>query len=446
MAVGATADGDAARGRPLLERKLWIPQMSWGGAMAFAAAFRSLAIDAQICPDGDAETLELGSSHTSGEECLPARVTLGGFLKAMRMPGFIPGETALFMPTADGPCRFGQYAPYIRKVLRDLGLGDVLVFSPSSRDGYREIGAHAQALMRNAFRGLVCADLLRKMLHRVRPYEVHRGDADEVHARAIRTVAGVLECRGIALGTRLRQLEDALRVARDEFRRLSVRFTERPLIGVVGEIACRLTPFMNDDVIRNIEERGGECTLAHIVEWVSYTNCEHQTRLRQQGRRFSKAMLAAKVASYIQHRDEHRLSRIFASELRGYEEPSVETVLRYAEPYLPSAGSLGEMTLSVGKSVFHYRQGCDGVVDIAPFSCMNGIVTEAVYPRVSADCDDMPIRNLFFDGTGTSLGHTLDVFMELTRSYQARKKVERAHARGQIEFAASAARNARSAS
>jgi predicted nucleotide-binding protein (sugar kinase/HSP70/actin superfamily) len=85
------------------------------------------------------------------------------------------------------------------------------------------------------------------------------------------------------------------------------------------------------------------------------------------------------------------------------------------------------MTLSVGKSVFHYHQGCDGVVDIAPFGCMNGIVTEAVYPRVSADCDDMPIRNFFFDGTGTSLGHALDVFMELARSYQARKKVKRAN-------------------
>ena len=435
MEVGATADAGAARGRPLLERKLWIPQMSWGGAMAFAAAFRSLAIDAEICPDGDAETLELGSSHTSGEECLPARVTLGAFLKIARTPGFVPGEAAFFMPTADGPCRFGQYAPYIRKVLRDFGLGDVLVFSPSSRDGYRDIGAQAHALMRNAFRGLVCADLLRKMLHRVRPYEVHRGDADEVHAQAIRAVAGVLERRGVPRPRRLRQLEEALRAARDEFRRLSVRYTARPLIGVVGEIACRLTPFMNDDVIRNIEERGGECALAHNVEWVSYTNSEHQNRLRQQGRAFSKPMLAAKVASWIQHRDENRLSRVFASELRGYEEPSLRTILRYAEPYLPPAGSLGEMTLSVGKSVFHYHQGCAGVVDIAPFGCMNGIVTEAVYPRVSADCGDMPIRNLFFDGTGTSLGHTLDVFMELARSYQARKKVERAYPAGHREHA-----------
>jgi predicted nucleotide-binding protein (sugar kinase/HSP70/actin superfamily) len=412
-------------GRPLSERKLWIPQMSWGGAMAFAAAFRSVSIDADPCPDGDARTLELGSCHTSGEECLPARTTLGNFLKIVEQPGFVPDRTALFMPTADGPCRFGQYAPYIRKVFRSLHLDEVLVFSPSSRDGYQGIGAQAQALMRTAYRGLVCADVLRKMLHKTRPYEVLSGDTDRVHARAIRAVAGVLERPGVGAEARMRQLQAVLRVARDELRAVSVRRNPRPLIGVVGEIACRLTPSMNDDVIREIEARGGECALAHIVEWVFYTNTEHQRRLRRQGRRFSKAMLAAKISNAVQHRDEHRLLRIFAADLRGYEEPRVETILRYSEPYLPASGALGEMTLSVGKAVFHYHQGCDGVVDVSPFGCMNGIVTEAIYPRVSADCDDMPIRNFFFDGTRSSLGHGLGVFMELARSYRARRKVKR---------------------
>ncbi|MGA2263632.1 MAG: hypothetical protein ABSH28_19625 [Acidobacteriota bacterium] len=94
----------------------------------------------------------------------------------------------------------------------------------------------------------------------------------------------------------------------------------------------------------------------------------------------------------------------------------------YSDPYLPHEGSLGEMTLSVGKAVFHYHQGCDGVVDISPFTCMNGIVTEAIYPKVSADHDDIPIRNFFFDGTQTDLDRDVGIFMELARTYQARKK------------------------
>jgi hypothetical protein len=53
---------------------------------------------------------------------------------------------------------------------------------------------------------------------------------------------------------------------------------------------------------------------------------------------------------------------------------------------------------------------------------MNGIVTEAVYPTISADLDHIPIRNFFFDGTQTDLDRDVGIFMELACTYQARKK------------------------
>ena len=45
--------------------------------------------------------------------------------------------------------------------------------------------------------------------------------------------------------------------------------------------------------------------------------------------------------------------------------------------HLPATGALGEMTLSVGKAVYLYEKGADGVIDISPFTCMNGITSEA---------------------------------------------------------------------
>jgi predicted nucleotide-binding protein (sugar kinase/HSP70/actin superfamily) len=422
--MGFDRAGDAGeRRQSITGRKLWVPQMSYGGAVAFAAAFRSVGIDAHVCPDSDSRTLELGGKYTSGEECLPARVTLGNFLKIIEHPDFVPEKTALFMPTADGPCRFGQYAPYLRKVMRDIGLEDVMVFSPTSRDGYQDMGEHVNELMRNALRGLIAADALRKMLHKTRPYEINRGDTNTVHLQAIRGVERVMERQGLPTEQRMKLLVSALTEAREEFRKIPVRnMRSCPLIGVVGEIFCRLTSFTNDFLIRKIEEFGGECALAHIVEWVWYTNLEQRKRLRQSGRTFSTAMLAVNIKNHIQHKDEHRLYKVFEEDFRGYEEPRVQEIFKHSEPYLPHDGALGEMTLSVGKAVFHYYQGCDGVVDISPFTCMNGIVTEAVYPKISADHDDIPIRNFFFDGTQTDLDRDVGIFMELARTYQARKK------------------------
>jgi predicted nucleotide-binding protein (sugar kinase/HSP70/actin superfamily) len=422
------SDRERWRQPGLKGRKLYVPEMSHSGATVFAAAFRSVGIDAEVCPISDARTLELGGRHTSGEECLPARVTLGNFLKIVERPDFDASKTAFFMPSADGPCRFGQYAPYIRKVLRDLGLGDVPVFSPSSRDGYGSMAEQKNELMRNALRALASADALRKMLHRVRPYETSRGDADRVFARGIRSVERVIERRGVPTEKRMQELVEALWRAREEFRAVPASYDrKRPLVGVVGEIFCRLTPFTNDYTIRKLEEYGAECTLAHIVEWVWYTNLEEQKRLRHRGERFSRSMLVAKIKNHIQHKDEHRIYGVFHDDFHGYEDPPMHDLLEYSKPYLPHTGSLGEMTLSVGKAVFHYHQGCDGVVDISPFTCMNGIVTEAVYPKVSADLNHMPIRNFFFDGTQTDLDRDVSIFVELAHAYQARKKTRRVY-------------------
>ncbi len=419
----------AGQRRPVLEgRTLYIPQMSHSGAVVFAAAFRSVGINSQVCPDSDSHSMELGRRHTSGEECLPACVTLGAFLKITEQPGFDPAGAAFFMPGSDGPCRFGQYAPYIRKVLRDLGLDQIPVFSPSSKDGYGGMAEQKNELMRNALRALASSDALRKMLHRTRPYEKNKGDADAVFERAIRSVERVIERQGVPAERRMEELLAALAVAREEFRAVPADYTrKRPLVGVVGEIFCRLTPFTNDQTIRKLEEYGAECTLAHIVEWVWYTNVEHEKNLRQAGKRFSTAMLGAKIKDYIQHKDEHRIHHVFHEDFHGYEDPPIEKVLEHSQPYLPWTGALGEMTLSVGKAIFHYHQGCDGVVDISPFTCMNGIVTEAVYPRVSADHDHMPIRNFFFDGTAKDLDGDVAIFVELARAYQARKKTRRVY-------------------
>jgi predicted nucleotide-binding protein (sugar kinase/HSP70/actin superfamily) len=134
-------------------------------------------------------------------------------------------------------------------------------------------------------------------------------------------------------------------------------------------------------------------------------------------------MLAATAKNAIQRRDERKLLEPFAEEFVGYEEPhDIEhDVLKAAEPYLPPRGALGEMVLSIGKSVYLYRKGADGIIDISPFSCMNGIVSEAVYHAVSHDHEDIPIRNFYFDATSSNMERDLDIFMELAEAYRRRK-------------------------
>ncbi len=154
--------------------------MDYHAARMFAAAFRSIGVDAVPSPGSDPETLLLGKRYTSGEECYPEIVTFGDFMKVTRMDDFKPENTAFFMPTAPGPCRFGQYAQFQRMVLGELGLDNVLIISPTSATGYEELREHAAEFIRTGWRGLISADILRKMLLKTRPYENEKGETDRV--------------------------------------------------------------------------------------------------------------------------------------------------------------------------------------------------------------------------------------------------------------------------
>jgi predicted nucleotide-binding protein (sugar kinase/HSP70/actin superfamily) len=116
------------------------------GTEAVAAAFRSVGIAATALPSPDRRTLELGSRHLTGDECLPAKVTLGDFLKVTEAPDFDPARVAFFMPATEGPCRFGQYGPSIRNALRDAGFPDALLVSPTTGNGYDTRGISGSAL------------------------------------------------------------------------------------------------------------------------------------------------------------------------------------------------------------------------------------------------------------------------------------------------------------
>jgi predicted nucleotide-binding protein (sugar kinase/HSP70/actin superfamily) len=417
----ATQSGD------LQNRHLYMPRMTDCGTEAVAAAFRSCGIAATVLPPPDARTLELGARYLSGDECLPAKITLGDFLKVAEAPGFDPTRTAFLMPTTEGPCRFGQYGPAIGKAFRDMGYAGVVVSSPTTGDGYAGIGGAGPGLRRTAWRALVASDILRKLLLKTRPYERTSGDADRAYAVSLRELCMALETPERSAKAHLARIVATLIGIRDRFRTLPARYERgRPLIGIQGEIFCRLEEFSNGRLVRRLEACGAEAWQSDVSGWVWYCNVYQEEDLRHSGRGFSRAMVGAKVRDGVQHADETALRAPFAEDFRGYEEPEhVRDVLRAGARYLPERGAAGEMVLSAGMVDFFSRQGADGIIDISPFSCMNGIVSESLYPRQSAEHAGLPIKNFYFDGTSWDLTADLEIFLELAQAYQRTKRHSR---------------------
>ncbi len=404
----------------LKNRTLYIPQMSLEGAACMAAAFRSIGVNARTAPDADETGFNLAKKWLSGDECLPEAVTLGSLLQITALPDYDPARTAIMLPTSNGPCRFGHYLPLARKVFKLRGEADVLLFAPSSTDGYRDIGEHAQELVRTGWRAVVASDALRKMLLTTRPYEKNPGDADKVYKKSLALLCEAIAVPQISHAKRLTLMIHELEKVRDDFRSIPQDRTQQKLvIGIVGEIFCRLDEFSNDSVVRLVEKFGGEAWMSDVSEWVWYTNDEAEKRLIRNGKRLSFSMLGAKIKQTVMASDECALLKPFVKEFAHRPEPAhITEVLERSRPYLPREGAHGEMVVSMGKAIWYYEKGAHGVIDISPFTCMNGIVCEAVYPRVSRELHGFPMRVFYFDGLKSKIENDVEIFMELARNFK----------------------------
>ncbi len=416
------------RNHPLYGKAVYLPVMGEGGTEMFAAIFRRLGIETHVTPPSSKRTIELGSKVTQGDECFPSKVVIGDLLQAIEQPDFDPERAVFFLPTSDGPCRFGQYVPYLKNILRDSGYGQIEILSPTDKNSYAGLGNIVTAFARLSWRGIVATDSLHRLLLKTRPYETVTGSADEAYQESLRDLCETIESSCDNEDCQLRALVACLERARDRFHGVPAKYDRSlPLIGIVGEIFCRLNTFSNDDLIRKLESQGAEASLSHVAEWVGYTSLEEERQLRMCGQTLSLEMLSAKLRTHFRRADEHALLKPLADDFEGYEEPEAEEIVSLAWPYLPATGVVGEMVLSVGLVAYHAKHGADGVIDISPFGCMNGTVSEAIYPRVSHDYSGIPVRSFYFDGTHSDLGRDLGVYLELARSYREKKPYPRTY-------------------
>ncbi|MBA4372522.1 MAG: CoA protein activase [Thermodesulfovibrio sp.] len=406
------ATGPGARSNTIEKRTVYIPRMS-DHAFALAAAFRHCSVDAEVLPEPSQESVDLGKKYVSGKECYPCAVTTGDMAGKIMTAGFNPDRSAFFMPSGTGPCRFGQYNVFHRLVMRDLGLENTPVFSPTqNEDFYKHLGMVGKDFTLKCWEGILAIELLTKCLHETRPYEREGGTAGQLYQDSLGRICRALEgSNGSVVKTLAeirRNFEDIPRIGE-----------EKPLIGIVGEIFVRSSRFSNEDLARQIEGLGGEVYLAPVEEWLYYINHVGRERVKKAGN--WTAALGLSLKRYIQKRIEHKLSQQFEGFLKTLHEPDTARLIRLAAPYLHESFE-GEAVLSIGKSIDLIHRGASGIVSAMPFGCMPGTIVSALLRGLHTDFG-VPCLSIPFDGTESPTTRIqIEAFMDQAHSFRRQQK------------------------
>jgi predicted CoA-substrate-specific enzyme activase len=402
---------DGRRRTAIGKRTLYVPYMS-DASYGMAASLRAYGQPAEVMPMADEQTLMRGRAYTTGKECLPCAITSGEMLNVLSREGVKPENAAFFMPGASGPCRFGLYHCMLDLVLKYAGVDEALVVAPNQDSNfYRDLvqnfdGTSLGAFMKDIWTAVVGIDLLHKLILRLRPFAAEPKQAQQVYEKCFKQWVEHVEKRS--------RLSDMVRLFErfaDEFATVKLNDKVRkPRIGIVGEIYVRNHPFANLNIIRRLEELGAACDLAPLAEWIYYTNFTRSKMARR--RKQIRSLFTNAIQDFFQHRIERSLAAPLEKKFGRLAEQNVEHVIDLAKPYL-DASFEGEAILSIGKIVEYHKDGFGGVVNVMPFTCMPSTIVSTQTRRLSANCGEMPILNLSFDGQeDVTLTTRLEAFVE----------------------------------
>jgi predicted nucleotide-binding protein (sugar kinase/HSP70/actin superfamily) len=383
----------------LKDKTLLIPQMTRIGASLLAGTFRSFGVDAVLMDTY--QGLDLGKAFTSGKECFPCQVTTGDILLYLKKEqerlgeDFDPGRYIYFMPEAEGPCRFGMYNKYQRIVLDSFpGLKNLKIASITSKNSYAFDGMFDREKIGDFRKVLYCSvvvsDVLDRLLWRVRPYERRQGIADEFIERAAGAMLEAFERYGA--GKDFRRILDRLSEIVCEGKEIiDPGIQQKPLVGIVGEIFLRTHVQANQDIIRLLEKHGAEVVNASIAEWFNYTAYERMKEAKTGLRLGLKQLRADRIGDclgkmlshganllYQHYRQDqiYKRAKPLLVPARDHRVRHLDEILQEDNLYSFDLGT--ESCLSISGILEYVRRGCNGVVNVYPFTCMPGTVTSSI--------------------------------------------------------------------
>lgn len=396
-------------------RKIFIPYMC-DHSFPFASAFKACGVEAEVMERSDEDTVNLGRKFTLGKECYPCILTTGDMIKTAMSKDFDPKRSAFFMPSGGGPCRFGQYHRFHRMVLDELGFEDVPIYAPNQDERfYQELKIMGGKFKRLGWKAIVSVDLMQKMLHDIRPRELHPGETEKVYWECLKKICLSIEQDAHDFPSVLREVVEA-------FLKIPKKDDERPIVGIVGEIYVRHNAFSNSEVIRKVEEYGGVCWLAPITEWVAYIN--YMGKKKALRRKNYSSLFSILLTEYFQKKDEHEMEKIFLKHISYGKEPAIKTILKKASPYIHESFE-GEAILTVGKSIDFIEKGVSGIINTMPFTCMPGTISSAIM-RLIQKKYNVPVLNIAYDGQGISNINTrIEAFMHQVKEHFEEKRAKK---------------------
>jgi predicted CoA-substrate-specific enzyme activase len=367
----------SGRDLPLSDPRIHIivPSMGRFLSEATAACFRSLGIRTSALPPADDGVLKLGRGHTSCKECLPLIITTGSFLKYVQQRRERDEKLVYFMPTASGPCRFGQYSIFLADLINRLQIPDAALLSPTAENSYSGVGGQRLALA--LWNGAVVASLFEEIHATLLTNAVSPVEAMTVFEKEWEAALKVLETT-----FKLKDMAMALEQIANRLSAIDVKrdLADTPVVLLAGEIFVRHDGISRQYLVEELARRGFASKVSTVLEWLYYTDwCV------KEGVAKGHVTVLERLSLFLRNRFMKRREKLFRemmskSTFCGSKVEDIDLIMTHAS-HLINPALAGEAILTVGSVLHEIVDHCCGAIAIGPFGCMPNRLAESILAR-----------------------------------------------------------------
>lgn len=348
---------------------LIIPQMAPIQFDLFETAFKEAGYNAVVLPAVDTQAVEMGLKYINNDACYPTIITLGQIISALTSGKFDLNRTAVVMTQTGGGCRASNYIALLRKALRQLDMEQIPVVSLNYVGLEKNPGMKfTPKFVLGVLYATIYGDLFMRLVNATRPYEAEPGSVDALYHKWNEIA------RQNVINLRRSVFKKNVKAIVREFDEIPLLDINKPKVGVVGEILVKYHPNANNDIVKIIEDEGGEAVVPDLLDFFLYNLKNNDFNYEvMAGSYMSHAVgrIGMKVIYY--YRDV--ISKELEASKRFMPPMHIDKIAQKAEAVTSLGTQCGEGWLLAGEMTELIDSGVENIVCLQPFACLPNHVT-----------------------------------------------------------------------
>ena len=324
-------------------------------------------------------TVETGLKYVNNDACYPSILVTGQMIEALESGKYDVNKTALIMSQTGGGCRATNYIGFIRKALKDAGFKQVPVISLNVVGMEKMPGFKlTPKLIDKLIKAVLLGDLLQKMLHKNRAYEVHKGDTDKVFNTWME------KSKKLVTNCTNKEFKQAIYDMVDDFEKIEVDMSkEKPRVGIVGEVLIKYHPFGNNYVAELLEKEGAEVVLPDFMGFVKFM-ATHRITFNTLLNSNKMSATISKIALNLINLMEKDTKIALSKSNRNYLPPcDIWHLESQVKDILSIGNQTGEGWFLTAEMVEYIENDIPNIVCVQPFACLpNHVVGKGVIKTI----------------------------------------------------------------